>query len=169
MKHFILFLLAAALVACGAPKSTESELSESAGFFPGKKAPDFSLKTLDGQTFVLSKAGKPVLLNFWATWCGPCVSEMPALKKLHEDMGNDVLILGVDLQESSAQVEAFVRQHNLTWTFLLDGTGQVGQAYAISAIPTTIAINAQGVITARHVGGLDYNGLKEIARSVLGK
>lgn len=165
----LIILCMMVLVSCGKEKfvsaSNDSEIPST-----GQKAPDFTLKTTDGKTVTLSSAlNKPVLLNFWATWCGPCVGEMPSLQRLHQEMGDQIQVIGIDLEESPSVVGAFIQQKNLTYTFLLDNTGNVGYTYRISAIPTSIAINKQGIITAHHVGSLSYDDIKKLAQTALGK
>jgi thiol-disulfide isomerase/thioredoxin len=120
----------------------------------GKLAPDFELDTLDGQTLVLSQLkGRPVLLNFWATWCGPCRYEMPFLQQIDQEWPEEeLLLLTVNIQESSSQVTQFLQSQGLSFTVLLDSDSKVAQRYNIHGIPTTFFIDSGGVIQNIKVG-----------------
>ena len=122
----------------------------------GFLAPDFTLTSTDGETFSLSALrGRPVILNFWATWCPPCRAEMPAFEEAWQRYKADgVLILGVNQGESKSAVERFARQEvGTTFPLLLDQTTEVGAIYAVRALPTTVFIDADGRIQDLKVGG----------------
>lgn len=118
------------------------------GVAAGEQAPDFQLQDLNGQAISLSDLrGKPVLINFWATWCPPCRGEMPYLQEIYEEWaGSGLVVLAVNLGESPAEVEDFRQSQNLTFTVLLDARQTVGQTYNITAIPTTFFIDKNGII-----------------------
>ena len=120
----------------------------------GDLAPDFQLQNLDGQTVSLSSLrGSPVLLNFWATWCGPCRTEMPYLQQIHEEWSDrGLVLLAIDLGESSSTVESYLQSNNLSLTVLLDTRQEVGQKYNIRAIPTTFFIDKDGIIQGVKIG-----------------
>ena len=133
----------------------------------GRKAPDFTLQTLDGKRFNLyENLGKPIFLNFWATWCSPCVAEMPDMEKLQQTLGDSILIVGIDMGESADRVRNFVRDRGFTWTFVLDSEREVAQAYDVSVIPTSLFIDAKGVIV-RRFGKRDYETFLEVAREAI--
>lgn len=117
---------------------------------------DFSLEALDGKTVALSSfRGKVVLLSFWATWCGPCKQEMPAMQKLYQKLkGKGLEVVAVDMMEDKATVSAFVRTSGYTFPVLLDKTGEVGgnSLYAARAIPTNYVIDKAGKIVGRKIG-----------------
>lgn len=120
------------------------ELSE------GDVAPDFYVTTKDGGTFQLSDHDdEVVILNFWATWCPPCVGEMPAFEKLNAD-GNAVVI-GVDCAERKADVDAFIEKNGYTYTIGYDEDYTVGSYYPTDGIPYTLVID-HGIIHAIFVG-----------------
>jgi cytochrome c biogenesis protein CcmG/thiol:disulfide interchange protein DsbE len=123
---------------------------------PGAIAPDFALTTLDGQTVRVSDLrGRPVLVNFWATWCPPCRAELPALQSAYERYGDQVTFWGVDVKESRDRVADFVPEFGLTLPILLDGDGSVSDhLYSVRGIPTTLFLSPDGVVNARHVGPL---------------
>ena len=128
----------------------------------GKTAPDFTLKGLDGQEVSLSDfRGKPVLLNFWATWCGPCRLEMPFLQEIYEKWnGKGLVLLAVNLQEDQGTVEDFIDGAGYTFPVLLAPGNQVPLSYNIRGIPATFFIDADGVIRDIKVGA--FFGMGEI-------
>lgn len=121
----------------------------------GQPAPDFTLQTPDGETIKLSDLrGKPVMINFWATWCGPCKIEMPLFIDAYNKNKDNLVILGVDVQEQPAQVKAFAEQMGLTFPLVIDPTGEVSTIYQVRGLPTTIFVNAEGVVEAAHRGAI---------------
>ena len=138
------------------------------GLRVGQRAPDFTLKTLTNTPFKLhDQRGKPVFLNFWATWCGPCLVEMPDMEKLQQAMGDQILIVGIDIQEPLPHVQRFVRFYKYTWTFVLDSSGDVSIGYGVSAIPTSIFIDAKGVIVRKFRGAQSYATFLEAAQQAI--
>lgn len=130
----------------------------------GDTAPDFTLQSLSGKKVSLSDyRGKPVLLNFWATWCEPCRGEMPFLQEVAEDTewtAQGLVILAVNLGESAAAVGDFVDRYGLTFTVLLDTTDKVGMQYNARYIPTTYFIDKDGIIRSAKIGA--FSGKSEI-------
>ena len=120
---------------------------------------DFELQDLSGKKVKLSALkGKVVFLNFWATWCGPCRSEMPSMQRLHEKLKAEGLeILAVDLQEDKGKVQAFAKELGLAFPILLDSDGSVGAAYNARSIPTTYLLDRDGNIFARAVGAREWD------------
>jgi len=120
----------------------------------GKLAPDFELQSLDGKTVSLSDfRGKAVLLNFWATWCGPCRAEMPFLQQVHEEWADKgLVILAVNIGEGQSEVEEFMEEFGLSFLALLDTDREVALQYNVRAIPTTYFIDKEGVIQELKVG-----------------
>src|SRR5512147_1010533 len=94
--------------------------------FVGSPAPDFQLNRLDGQSVRLSDLqGKPVLINFWATWCGPCTTEMPAIQKIYEQHPSQFTVLAVNADEPVSDIQSFLKDKGLTFDILLDPGGKV--------------------------------------------
>ncbi|MBI2935162.1 MAG: redoxin domain-containing protein [Chloroflexi bacterium] len=129
-------------------------------------APDFSLERLDGQTVKLSDLrGRPVLLNFWTTWCLACKEEMPLLQAIHEEREKDgLVVLGVDLAERPAVVKQFMDENRLTFTTVLDRDNRVSATYGIRLIPTTVLVDRNGDIRDIKVGA--FTSRAEIRRAV---
>ena len=124
----------------------------------GTKYIDFELPDLKGGSLKLNSfEGKVVFLNFFATWCGPCKAEMPSMQKLYEKLKPEGFeILAVDLQESPAVVEAFVKRYGLTFPVVLDRSGQIGAYYGARSIPTSYIIDRSGNVIAGAVGSRDW-------------
>ena len=120
----------------------------------GNPAPNFQLPDLDGQTISLNDLkGKPVLINFWATWCSPCVSEMPYIQEIHEDWSDTgLMVLAINIGDSPQAVEQFLQEHNLALPVLLDTQNRVAAQYGIQYIPTTFFIDKDGIIQEKIVG-----------------
>jgi peroxiredoxin len=124
------------------------------GIQVGNVAPDFQLPNLDYETISLNELrGKPVVLNFWATWCPACIDEMPYLQEIHEEYSDEgLMLLAIDVGESPSQVEKFLQRNNLSLPVLLDTNGVVAQKYSILNIPTTFFIDGDGVIQEKRIG-----------------
>ena len=123
---------------------------------PGREAPDFTLDNLDGERVSLKDyRGSPVMLNFWATWCGPCRFEMPFIQAVHEDVdwqATGLVILAVNMGESRSEAQGFMNDNGLTFPVLLDSASMVGRVYNVRSIPTTFFIDKDGIIKHIDVG-----------------
>jgi thiol-disulfide isomerase/thioredoxin len=119
-----------------------------------KVAPAFTLKTVDGKTVSLAGLkGKVVVLDFWATWCGPCRMTVPLVQKFHTQYAKKgVVVLGVNLRENAEAVKGFVAEQKLTYRQLMDTDGRVANAYGVEGIPTLVVIDKKGNIALTHVG-----------------
>lgn len=122
-------------------------------------APDFTLQNLHGQPVRLRQfEGKLVFLNFWATWCAPCLVEMPSMERLYQTFKQTEFVLlavSLDRQEGSA-VESFVQDMQLTFPILLDPTTEVGRSYGVRGLPTTYLIHPDGQLIGAAVGARDW-------------
>jgi thiol-disulfide isomerase/thioredoxin len=130
-----------------------------------KVAVEIKLKDVHGNEVRLSDfRGKIVFLNFWTTWCPTCRIEMPSMEKLHQKFKDkDFAMVAIDLQESASQVKAFFKEYKLTFTALLDSTGEVGTRFRINSIPTTLILDQKGQIIAKAVGPRKWDSKKSIA------
>ena len=129
----------------------------------GAQAVDFSLPDLEGNQVALSDfRGRNVLLNFWASWCGPCRAEIPHLVKFREEFHDQGFeILAVNMRESPYRVSQFAEQNKLRFPVVLDRTGMVSAAYFVRAIPTNILLDDEGVIRTVHYGALTESVLRK--------
>ncbi len=135
-------------------ESTAAENSVEA-VWNGDSAMDFSAQTNAGDTFTLSEqAGTVVLINFWATWCGPCVEEMPALQDLYEEYGDsdNVRIILINAGESSQTVHRFLSQNGYTMPCIYDTDNTVNDQYGVMGIPYTVIFNKDGTVAETFEG-----------------
>lgn len=117
-------------------------------------APQFELETLDGKKFdVAANKGKVVVLDFWATWCGPCVQALPIVTEVTSSLKDkDVVFLAVNIQETPDQIKDFITKQNIKVNVGLDQDGKVAQLYQVRGIPQTVIIGKDGIIAEVHVG-----------------
>ncbi|MCU0494279.1 MAG: redoxin domain-containing protein [Chloroflexaceae bacterium] len=172
MRYLFLFLCSFALVACGgrnvgpaaatsvplpaniAPASQLLETGKGQ-VQAGDAAPNFSFTMADGSRRSLSELrGQKVLLNFWATWCGPCITEMPAIQQATERYREaGVVALGISI-EDSALIGQFARDHNLSFPLISDRSTTIVERYGVPALPVTFFINRDGTVHLKHIGPL---------------
>lgn len=119
----------------------------------GQPAPDFQFQGGEQPVFLSDLQGSPVLLNFWASWCSPCIAEMPFLQQIYDEwQGRGLVLLAVNLGESRSEVEYFMQLQGLSFTVVLDSEGEVAGQYGVHAIPATFFIDREGIIQEVHVG-----------------
>jgi thiol-disulfide isomerase/thioredoxin len=130
------------------------------------QAIDFSapLSGSGGNRTLRDLSGKVIFLNFWATWCGPCRTEMPSMNALYQRFRTQGLeILAVDCQETEGLVTGFMDEYKLSFPAALDASGRIASLYGITAFPTTFIIDREGFIITRIVGSLNWNTPKIFA------
>jgi peroxiredoxin len=149
------------LVSCGlggyllGSRAVRSDNNSGSSLQAGMEAPDFQMTTIYGKTQHLSDLrSQPVLLNFWATWCGPCVVEVPILQSYADKYAQELVIVGVNADEPRSDVLDFTEDHALTFPIVLDPDSSIQDLYRIRAFPTSYFIDAQGIIQAVHIGSL---------------
>ena len=122
------------------------------------RAPEFSLRELNGNVASLSGyRGKMVLLNFWATWCGPCRDEMPSMEQLSRSFGGQGLtVVAINQRENAALVARFMKTHNLNFSTLLDADGRVAASYRVYGIPVSYVIDSDGQAIGMKSGSMDW-------------
>lgn len=138
----------------------------------GQKAPSFALEDLTSQTYTLeSLRGKPAVINFWASWCGPCIEEAPSFVKLEQKHGSDLHIIAINLTtlDTTDKVQSFVQKYGYRFPVLLDKTGEAAAAYNIQPIPSTFFLNKDGVIVDGALGAIDPLTLEQKALALLSK
>ena len=122
----------------------------------GKPAPWFNLQRLDGTGKVNLKSlrGKAVVVNFWASWCGPCKTESAALERAwQKHRGDGVVVLGVDYHDVAGDARDFVRRHGITYPIVRDHDGLVGTQYDLTGVPETFFIDRRGRLVGSHLEG----------------
>ncbi len=147
-RRFLCVPLIAALLliqGCGGEAPPEKE-----------SAPDFILTLFDGDTFQLSShKGKPVLINFLASWCIPCRKEIPALNQVYREYGpKNVTFMGIAIDDTEENAKGFVEKFELGFPSGIDKTGEIKEAYGLYGVPTTLFIDSKGIINYLHPGGV---------------
>ncbi|MFV9506812.1 MAG: TlpA family protein disulfide reductase [Oscillochloridaceae bacterium umkhey_bin13] len=178
LRHTLVMLLTAVLLmACGGQPATEPLpdtggaiiaaesrlLAQGSGqIADGEIAPDFSYTLPDGTTVRLSDhQGQPVLLNFWATWCLPCIEEMPAIERVYSEAAGALVVLAVNRNELPAAIARFAPSVNVSFPLIADLSGSIGDHYRVTSLPTTFFIASDGTIAGRHIGALSEQQLAE--------
>tara|TARA_B100000315_G_scaffold250156_1_gene282518 strand:- start:1579 stop:2220 length:642 start_codon:yes stop_codon:yes gene_type:complete len=140
-------------------KNDKYEFLYETGPFEGFVAPDFTLPDIDGKSISLSQlSGKVVFLNIWATWCGPCRTEMPSMEKLYQKFKKEdfvMLAISIDRQGKSVVIP-FLEELGLTFPVLLDPDSTIQKLYKIRALPSSIIIDKMGFVDTREAGARDW-------------
>ncbi|MFL0403666.1 TlpA family protein disulfide reductase [Bacillus nitratireducens] len=152
------------------PAKSEAAMKEMIarnGIEIGKSAPDFELTKLDGAKVKLSDLkGKKVILNFWATWCGPCQQEMPDMEAFYKEHKDNVEILAINYTPSEKgggeeKVRNFAKEKGITFPILLDKNIDVTTAYKVITIPTSYFIDTKGVIQDKFIGPMTQKEMEK--------
>ena len=127
----------------------------------GQPAPDFEYTMPDGSTHTLGQLrGKKVLVNFWATWCGPCRSEMPDLQKALGEVGDSVVVLGVNKAQELKEIAPFADELRISFPLIANQAGDIAGRYGAQNLPTSYFINSDGTIGLRKTGVMNYTFIK---------
>jgi cytochrome c biogenesis protein CcmG, thiol:disulfide interchange protein DsbE len=150
-----ILVVSAAWIAFSAPAPGATTNGQIPAPRQGFLAPDFTLPDAQGNPVQLSALrGKPVLLNFWASWCPPCKEEMPAIQRVHSEYPNLVILaVNTTYQDNEADALAFLQQGGLTFPVVFDRSGESTRLYETRALPTTFFIDRDGIIQEVVVGG----------------
>ncbi len=122
----------------------------------GEAAPDFTITDAQRTVALSQLRGKPVLLNFWASWCSPCVEEMPSLVQLQKQLGNKVTVLAISEDADNSAYLQFVRDHNVDLLTVRDVRQNVNGLYGTFKFPETYVIDKDGVIRRKFIGAIDW-------------
>jgi cytochrome c biogenesis protein CcmG/thiol:disulfide interchange protein DsbE len=143
------------------------------GLHVGSSAPAFQLPDLAGRPVVLEQMkGRWVLVNFWASWCAPCVQEMPSLERLHRTLGPAGLtVVGVSVDDDDLAMRQLLQKQGITFTVLRDQGAKVAESYRTTGYPETFLVNPQGVLVEKYVGPVEWDEPNALAhfRSLLGR
>lgn len=138
-----------------------------------RPAPNFTLSNLTGEKIALKNfRGKVVLLDFWATWCKPCVKSMPALQKLHDQFASqNFTVLGISIDEDGKKkVDSFIKKHKIAYPILLDvGENPAWEAYKVKVIPMLFLVDRQGQIVQQWLGEMNMQEVESAASALLKK
>lgn len=141
----------------------------------GSVVPEYVVRTLAGESRALSSyRGQPLLLNIWATWCPPCVREMPALERVHRQLGKEglrIVAVSVDAAPGAintwgrpgGDIEEFMRAQGITFEVLWDPSGEIETAYGLQGLPTTFLIDREGRIRERVTGWREWDDAATVA------
>jgi cytochrome c biogenesis protein CcmG, thiol:disulfide interchange protein DsbE len=147
-------LLAMVLAACSGGEDIAAS---------GPPAPDRPFETFDGETTSLPELeGTPVVVNFWASWCAPCIAEMPDFEAVHQDLGDRVRFLGLNTQDERAAADELVEQTGVTYDLALDPDGDLFRDFGVFAMPTTVFVDAAGRVAHRHSGLATQQQLRDL-------
>ena len=176
----ILLLLAALLGIAWTVMSRESVLQASSPItlseapIVGHPAPEFTLQTAVGQTVTLSEItsqdgsnSKPVVLNFWASWCGPCRVEMPNLQQASVKYNGRAAFIGINQGEDLSTITDFGNEYNVTYPLLIDPDNRVNLTYEVNSLPTTVFIDQNGIVREVVIGILSEAVLQRRVESML--
>ncbi|MBQ4231805.1 MAG: TlpA family protein disulfide reductase [Lachnospiraceae bacterium] len=150
--------------------SDETNAASGGELSKGDEAPDFSVELAGGGNFKLSEnKGKVVLINIWATWCGPCVGEMPAFEKLNSEYGDEVSIVCVNSMEDKGSVDSFIKENGYTFPIAYDEQGIMNNLYPTEGIPYTVIVGKDGKIAKIEVGANDADSQYKLYKSAIDK
>lgn len=170
---FIITILAAGLLFTGCKKAGESKAEQPSLFgAPAAEQPrqaiPFSMKTFDGREVSLQELkGKPVVVNFFASWCGPCQLEAPALRDAWKEFGNRVEFVAVAIDDSEAGARGFLKEFKIEFTAGLDSTGEIMKDYNIYGIPKTYIIDRTGLVVYEHSGVITSEDLNAAIKLII--
>jgi thiol-disulfide isomerase/thioredoxin len=154
-------LLAAAFTAIGGPARATGVMTDWKG---PAAAPPIDLYTPGGDPFTLSSLlGKVVLVNFWATWCEPCVTEMPSLQQARDQLVPGFEVLGVNYQEGPARIKAFIDKSGITFPIVRDTDGAVAKAWGARIFPASYLVDRAGRVKHVLIGGADWTSPKLVS------
>ncbi len=160
-RRFVAVTVALALVAA----ACTSDGDEAAG----PPVPDQDFETFDGEvTSLPAFEGEPMVVNFWASWCAPCIAEMPDFERVHLDAGDQVRFVGLNTQDSLEQAQELVEQTGVTYDLGLDPEGDLFRAFEVSSMPSTFFIDEHGGIVHRQAGLITEEQLRELIGEHLG-
>jgi cytochrome c biogenesis protein CcmG/thiol:disulfide interchange protein DsbE len=167
-----LLVVALTVVACGPADESDPESSALVvGGHPlyGKPAPEIDLETFDGERMTLSSLrGRPAIINFWATWCGPCRDEFPLMVTTYADRTDDGLeILGILHDDTVKGGSAFAADMGATWPMLYDADDEAWNAYLGLGMPTSFFVDAEGIVQAFSLGPFSEEGLERQLATII--
>ena len=151
-------------IACSVPENSESE-DVSGPAVEGRLAPQFSVKDRSGQLHSLNDfRGKVVLVNFWATWCPPCIEEMPSIDSLQKTLDQEKFsIIAISVDDSWDSVDTFIKSSDLDLNIYSDFEGKVAKLYGTHKVPETYILNKEGIVVRKILGEIDWTSPKVLS------
>ena len=151
-------------IACSVPENSESE-DVSGPAVEGRLAPQFSVKDRSGQLYSLNDfRGKVVLVNFWATWCPPCIEEMPSMDSLQKTLDQEKFsIIAISVDDSWDSVDTFIKSSDLDLNIYSDFEGKVAKLYGTHKVPETYILNKEGIVVRKILGEIDWTSPKVLS------
>jgi cytochrome c biogenesis protein CcmG, thiol:disulfide interchange protein DsbE len=133
-------------------------------------APDFTIKTQNGEDFTLLQQKKPVLVHFWATWCPPCVKELPEMQKLYDELQStksDLEFIAICISDTEEEMNSFMQKNNYTFACGLDSAGEkIANSYEIQGVPTSMIISPEGKVLKVNIGMMTPKQLEKFVKDV---
>jgi len=163
MRYLLLIVL---LVVIGGGAYIYSNMPSTATVVAGDVAPDFTLQDTKGKTVTLSELrGKVVMVNFWATWCPPCIEEMPSMERLNKFMAEEnFVMLAINTEKDGRTVvPAFLKKTPYDFPILYDDQGTVQQQYGVYKFPESFIVGKDGTVVEKIIGPLDWSSPKTVA------
>lgn len=133
----------------------------------GAPPPDFAVRTPQGSERLSTLRGKPVVINFWASWCPPCTDELPYFERLAQTYGDKVTIVTVDWNEQPGVADSYLREHHIALPVISDARSEIYRAYSLFEVPDTVVLDAQGNVTYVSVGELSWQELDGAVQATL--
>jgi len=172
ISGLVMVVLAISGCASPAPSAPSAPAGPATGIQVGNLAPDFDFVLFSQQGTLRGLQGKPVLLNFWATWCGPCRVEIPFLQDIYSEhssgelkrSGEELVMLFVNVGEGVETVMSFIRSYNVIIPVVFDSNNEIARKYRVNAIPATYFIDKSGIIRAVKIGS--FSSKAEIEKSL---
>jgi thiol-disulfide isomerase/thioredoxin len=153
-----LLVLSVALAACSSDAGGPAGITEISG-----RAPALQGTTLQGGTFApADHAGRVLVVNFWATWCGPCREEQPSLSAVEAERGDDAVFVGVNYRDDTAAARAYLEEFGVAYPSLEDPSGSIAYRFGVPYLPATVVVDATGELRFRAVGALDEATLRSL-------
>ena len=151
LRGALLVVAAVVLAACGSDEAA------------GPPVPDDSYETFEGETTSLAAyEGEPLVVNFWASWCPPCIAEMPDFERVHSDLADEVAFVGLNTQDSLPAAEELVAETGVTYDLGLDPDGELFRAFEVSSMPSTFFVDTDGRIVHRQAGLITEQQLRDL-------